>query len=46
MALLPNIRVAQKNTPRNINQMPEVIFFARLDLGQNSSFMDGHKLKI
>ena len=28
--------------PRNINYMPPVKFFARLDLDQNPSFLDGH----
>jgi len=31
-----------KNNPQNINCIPAVIFFARLDLGEKSSFMVGH----
>ncbi len=31
--------------PRNINYMAVVKFFARLDLDQNSSFLDGHLLR-
>ncbi|MGA6927665.1 MAG: hypothetical protein WBY88_18395, partial [Desulfosarcina sp.] len=32
----------EKFNPRNINYMPPVKFFARLDLDQNPSFLDGH----
>jgi hypothetical protein len=41
----PISALCSKNNPRNINYMPAVIFFACLDLGQKSSFMDGHYLK-
>ena len=34
-----------KNNPQNIKHMPVVIFFARLDLEQKSSFMDRHYLQ-
>jgi hypothetical protein len=36
--------LCSKNNPRNIKNMPVVIFFACLDLEQKSSFMDGHYL--
>jgi hypothetical protein len=32
----------EKFYPRNINHMPAVKFFARLDLDQIDLFMDGH----
>ena len=32
----------EKFYPRNINHMPPVKFFGRLDLDQNPSFLDGH----
>jgi hypothetical protein len=34
----------EKNYPRNIKYMPAVIFFVRLDLEKNSSFLDRHYL--
>ena len=34
--------LCSKNNPQNINYMPAVIFFARLDLEKKSLFMDGH----
>ena len=43
-ALFPKPALCSKNYPRNINQMPAVIFFACLDLEQKSLFLDGHSL--
>jgi hypothetical protein len=40
----PIFALCSKNNPRNIKNMPVVIFFACLDLEQKSSFMDGHYL--
>ena len=40
----PNSSLRSKFNPRNIDHMPAVKFFARLDLEQNSSLPDGHKL--
>ena len=34
----------EKNYPRNIKYMPAAIFFVRLDLEKNSSFLDRHYL--
>jgi hypothetical protein len=34
----------EKFNPRNINYMPAVKFFARLDLDQICLFLDGHCL--
>jgi len=31
--------------PRNINHMPAVKIFARLELNENISFLDGHQLE-
>jgi len=44
MPFFPNSALCSKNYPRNINQMPAVIFFASLDLEQKSLFMDGQTL--
>jgi hypothetical protein len=38
----PISALREKFYPRNINYMPPVKFFARLDLDQNRSFLDGH----
>ena len=40
----PISALREKFYPRNINYMPPVKFFARLDLDQNPSFLDGHYL--
>jgi DHA1 family multidrug resistance protein-like MFS transporter len=40
----PNSSLLSKFNPRNINHMPPVKFIERLDLEQNCSFLDRHKL--
>jgi len=34
MPFFPNSALCSKNYPRNINQMPAIIFFASLDFGK------------
>jgi hypothetical protein len=38
----PISALREKFYPRNINYMPPVKFFVRLELDQNRSFLDGH----
>jgi hypothetical protein len=43
MANIPNICVVRKIFYLNINHMPAVKFFARLDRDPIGRFLDGHK---
>ena len=38
--------LCSKNNPRNINYMPVVIFFVRLDLEQKTSYINRHHLVV
>jgi hypothetical protein len=42
--ICPISALREKFNPRNINHMPAVKFFVRLDLEQICLFLDGHKL--
>ena len=42
--ICPISALPEKFNPRNINHMPAVKFFARLDLDQICLFLDGHSL--
>jgi hypothetical protein len=44
--ICPISALHEKFNPRNINHMPAVKFFARLDLEQICLFLDGHDLLI
>jgi len=44
MADFPAIGVARKFNPRNIDHMPAVKVFVRLDLDQICLFLDGHQM--
>jgi hypothetical protein len=42
MAIFADFGVGQKFNPRNINPMPAVKIFARLERDETISFLDGH----
>jgi hypothetical protein len=43
--ICPISALREKFNPRNINHMPAVKFFVRLDLEQICLFLDGHVLR-
>jgi hypothetical protein len=44
--ICPISALREKFNPRNINHMPAVEFFVRLDLDQIILFLDGHQLEL
>jgi hypothetical protein len=42
MAIFADFHVGQNFNPRNITHMPAVKIFARLELDETISFLDGH----